>query len=137
MVALSAAAATPVMVLEVGGIGIQVGDGLGNFGVGAIDGGQGRTIDGAVAIGGLSMAAISAAFCSNTCDGAVEVGGIGIEVGDGLNNSGGGAVDLSQSRTSDGAVAIGGLDGGDIGGVATPVMVLLKLVGSASRSVRA
>ena len=39
--------------VEVGGIGVQVSKGLGNFGVGAVDGSQGRTGDGAGAVGGL------------------------------------------------------------------------------------
>ena len=73
----------------------------------------------------------------NSCEGAVEVGGIGVQIGKGLNNSCGGAVDFSQSRTSDGAVAIGGLDGSDVSSRRnTCEPVLLKLVGSESRSVR-
>ena len=69
-------------------------------------------VDGAVAIGGLDGGDVGGVF--NTCEGAVEVGGIGIQIGKGLNNFGGGAVDFGQSRTIDGAVAIGGLDGSDI-----------------------
>ena len=67
-------------------------------------------VDRAVAVGGLDGCDISS--CSiNACEGAVEVGGIGVQVGEGLNNSSSGAVDLSQSRTVDGAIAVGGLDG--------------------------
>ena len=60
----------------------------------------------------VSMAVISAAVASE--DGAVEVGGIGIQISEGLNDSSGGAVDFSQGRTGDGAVAVDGLDGSDI-----------------------
>ena len=39
--------------VEVGGISIQVSESLNNFSSGAIDGSQGRTVDGAGAVGGL------------------------------------------------------------------------------------
>ena len=68
--------------VEVGGIGIEVSEGLNNSGGGAVDFGQSRTIDGAVAVGVLDGSDVSSR--RNTCDGAVEVGGIGIQVGESL-----------------------------------------------------
>ena len=122
--------------VEVGGIGIEVSDGLNNSSGGAIDFSQSRTVDGAVAVGGLDGSDISS--CSTSGEGGVEVGGIGVEISERLNNSGGGAIDFSQAEPVDGAIAVGGLDGGDIRWrFATPVRVELKLVGSESRSVMA
>ena len=37
--------------VEVGGIVIEIGEGLKDLGIGAIDGGQGRTIDGSRTVG--------------------------------------------------------------------------------------
>ena len=93
--------------------GVEVCNGLNNSSGGAIDGGQGRTVDGAGAVGSLDGRDIS---CINSTSGecGVEVGGIGVQVSDRLNNGSSGAVDGGQVGTIDGASAVGGFYGCDV-----------------------
>ena len=122
--------------VEAGRIAVEISEGRHNSSGCAIDVGQCRTIKGSIAVDGCDGGDVGC-ISSTSREGAVEAGRIAVEIGEGLNNSSGCAIDVGQCRTIKGSIAVDGCDGGDVSCISSTEEVLSKLVGSLSRSVRA